>query len=84
MTYTGPFTFNAVRFGLGALSLLPLILVLDRKAGQSSRKNRSYFILWFVFTANRTRLHNGRKGSLHNGLIHCHCAISRPVLEAAP
>jgi drug/metabolite transporter (DMT)-like permease len=41
MTYTGPFTFNAVRFGLGALSLLPLILVLDRKAGQSSRKNKS-------------------------------------------
>ena len=25
MAYVGPFTFNAIRFGLGALSLLPLI-----------------------------------------------------------
>ncbi|TVY07809.1 DMT family transporter [Paenibacillus cremeus] len=37
MTYTGPFTFNAVRFALGALSLIPLIVVLDRKAaGQAA------------------------------------------------
>ncbi|MFC5528233.1 DMT family transporter [Cohnella yongneupensis] len=33
MEHTGPFTFNAVRFALGALSLVPLILVLDRRSG---------------------------------------------------
>ena len=27
MNYIGPFTFNGVRFGLGALSLLPLLLI---------------------------------------------------------
>lgn len=41
MSYTGPFTFNAVRFGLGALSLLPLILFLNRKADKTLRKNTS-------------------------------------------
>lgn len=31
MDYVGPFTFNAVRFGLGSLSLLPLILLLRKR-----------------------------------------------------
>ncbi|NBD27187.1 DMT family transporter [Paenibacillus glycinis] len=35
MAHTGPFTFNAVRFALGALSLIPLILWLDKRSGQS-------------------------------------------------
>lgn len=31
MKYVGPFTFNGVRFALGAFSLIPLILIMDRK-----------------------------------------------------
>lgn len=36
MDYVGPFTFNGVRFALGSLSLLPLILFLQNKQPQSS------------------------------------------------
>ncbi|MGO4109382.1 DMT family transporter [Paenibacillus sp. YAF4_2] len=43
MEHTGPFTFNAVRFALGALSLVPLIWVMDRKAGQTHVELRSSF-----------------------------------------
>ncbi len=32
MEYVGPFTFNAVRFGLGSLSLLPLLIFFEKKA----------------------------------------------------
>lgn len=32
MDFVGPFTFNAVRFALGSLSLLPLILFLNKKS----------------------------------------------------
>jgi len=31
MNYVGPFTFNAIRFPLGSLSLMPLILFLGKK-----------------------------------------------------
>ncbi len=31
MDYVGPFTFNAIRFALGSLSLLPLILLLQKR-----------------------------------------------------
>ncbi len=31
MEYVGPFTFNGIRFALGSLSLVPLLLVLDRR-----------------------------------------------------
>ncbi|MDR1564446.1 MAG: DMT family transporter [Oscillospiraceae bacterium] len=31
--YMGSFTYNAVRFALGAVSLLPLIFILERKSG---------------------------------------------------
>lgn len=34
MAFVGPFTFNAVRFTLGAVALLPVILYLDRKKRQ--------------------------------------------------
>lgn len=35
MEYVGPFTFQAVRCGLGALCLLPVIYMIDRKEGRS-------------------------------------------------
>jgi drug/metabolite transporter (DMT)-like permease len=31
MNYVGPFTYNAVRFALGSLSLVPLILFRARR-----------------------------------------------------
>lgn len=31
MDYVGPFTYNAVRFALGSLSLIPLILLMSKK-----------------------------------------------------
>jgi drug/metabolite transporter (DMT)-like permease len=36
MDYVGPFTFNAVRFALGSLSLIPLILLLQKRQPRSS------------------------------------------------
>ncbi|REE83928.1 drug/metabolite transporter (DMT)-like permease [Paenibacillus taihuensis] len=45
MEHIGPYTFNAVRFALGALSLVPLMLFLNRKSGQtpkSTDKKLSY------------------------------------------
>ena len=30
MDYMGPFTFNAVRFGLGGLSLIPMVIILEK------------------------------------------------------
>lgn len=41
MASTGPFTYNAVRFALGALSLVPLILWLDRRSGRSAQQKRA-------------------------------------------
>lgn len=43
MEHTGPFTFNAVRFVLGAVSLLPLIWMMDRKSGQTKAQLRGSF-----------------------------------------
>jgi len=40
MEYVGPFTFNGVRFALGALSLLPLIIFFRKKSQNIA--NRSY------------------------------------------
>ena len=37
MDYVGPFTYNALRFPLGSLSLVPLILLLKAKAKGSGR-----------------------------------------------
>ena len=37
MDYVGPFTFNAVRFALGSLSLVPLVLI----TGRSRQKEKS-------------------------------------------
>jgi len=49
MAFVGPFTFNAVRFTLGAASLLPVILYLDRKKRQrgetvESAKSRTLLV----------------------------------------
>ena len=36
--YVGPFTFNAVRFALGALVLVPVFLIAERKASKEARR----------------------------------------------
>jgi drug/metabolite transporter (DMT)-like permease len=38
MAYVGPYTFNGVRFALGSLSLVPLLLVLERRQGADRRR----------------------------------------------
>ena len=48
MDYVGPFTFNAVRNFIGALVLLPCILLFDRRranAGQVQSQNRQALIV---------------------------------------
>ncbi|MCL2215109.1 MAG: DMT family transporter [Treponema sp.] len=42
MEHTGPFAFNGVRFILGALSLLPLILLRRRRAGRAHLAQPSF------------------------------------------
>lgn len=39
MDHVGPFTFNGVRFAIGALSLIPLILVLPKPARPAGRES---------------------------------------------
>jgi len=39
MSYMGPFTFNAVRFALGSLVLLPLILWNQKNQILNTKKN---------------------------------------------
>ncbi len=41
MDYVGPFTFNAVRFALGSLSLLPLILLLQKRQSKTNQRQCS-------------------------------------------
>ena len=41
MNYVGAFTFNGVRFGLGAFSLVPLIIFYKEK-GKNKEKNKSF------------------------------------------
>ncbi len=47
MDYVGPFTFNAVRFALGSLSLVPLVLITgrSRRKGKNSSKQISPIFL---------------------------------------
>ena len=33
MNHMGPFTFNGIRFGLGGLSLIPVVLFIEKKGG---------------------------------------------------
>ena len=46
MDYIGPFTFQAVRCGLAVIGLLPLIIIMDKKAGRSFRKEWANKQLW--------------------------------------
>ena len=46
MDYIGPFTFQAVRCGLAVIGLLPLIFILDKKAGRSFCKEWANKQLW--------------------------------------
>lgn len=41
MDYVGPFTFNAVRFALGAFSIVPLIILLNRNKSQNNKNSGS-------------------------------------------
>lgn len=44
MDYVGPFTFNAVRFALGSLSLIPLILLLQKRQPQPQAQTNKPFL----------------------------------------
>lgn len=46
MTHVGPYTFNAVRFVLGGLSLLPLIFYLNRRSGQGQQPSEARAASW--------------------------------------
>lgn len=46
MDYIGPFTFQAVRCGLAVIGLMPLIYMMDKKAGRSFRKEWANKRLW--------------------------------------
>ncbi len=37
MAHIGPFTFNAIRFGLGAISLIPVVTVIERQRKPTSQ-----------------------------------------------
>ena len=49
MNYVGPFTFNGVRFALGSLSMLPLLLLERRRFSESEDR-------WFNFSSNSMRV----------------------------
>jgi len=46
MDHIGPMTYNAARFALGAVTLMPLILVLRRTGVTNSRKADRRLLLW--------------------------------------
>ncbi len=46
MDHIGPMTYNASRFALGAVTLMPLILVLRRAGVAPRRKASRRFLLW--------------------------------------
>jgi drug/metabolite transporter (DMT)-like permease len=49
MEHVGPFTYNAVRFGIGALSLVPLILIRDareRRRGDPAHLPQTPGVRW--------------------------------------
>ncbi len=48
MQYVGPFTFNALRFPLGSLSLLPLIAWRRRHKPAEKSESRSLFFSSFL------------------------------------
>ena len=44
MTHMGPFTFNALRFTIGALALLPFMVLKGRREENASKKNFKHLI----------------------------------------
>ena len=50
MDYVGPFTFNAIRFALGSLSLLPLIWLLQKRktAVSDAEKQNKSILIWGI------------------------------------
>jgi drug/metabolite transporter (DMT)-like permease len=48
MDYLGPAAFNALRFGLGALTLVPLLLLLNRRNNFSALSNRPTLVMGLV------------------------------------
>ncbi len=50
MDYVGPFTFNAIRFALGSLSLLPLIWLLQKRktAVTTAEKQNKSVLIWGI------------------------------------
>lgn len=42
--YVGAFTFNAIRFALGSLSLIPVFLIFEKNTGDKKRKLRTMLI----------------------------------------
>lgn len=51
MEHVGPFTFNAVRFALGSLSLLPLIWFFKGSSSQETREHESKATTWKIGAA---------------------------------
>ena len=51
MDYLGPAAFNALRFALGALTLVPLLLLLNRRSNFSALMNRSTLVMGLVLGA---------------------------------
>ena len=50
MEYVGPFAFNGIRFILGSLSLLPLILFLKRHSKKASNANPASVKNFFIYS----------------------------------
>jgi len=50
MTYMGPFTFNAIRFSLGALSLLPLLVWQNKQEKTAVKRINKTDFLPILFT----------------------------------
>ncbi len=48
MEFVGPYTFNAIRFALGALSLIPL-MVLIKKSKLDDKKNETFKNNYFIY-----------------------------------
>ena len=46
MSHIGPMTYNALRFGLGAVTLVPVILMLPANGQAADRKRRVRFLLF--------------------------------------
>jgi drug/metabolite transporter (DMT)-like permease len=69
MEYAGPFAYNGIRFVLGSLSLLPLILIRRRAAAVHSAQLPA------------AQSHNGRAGLLKSSLLAGTCLFIAVILQ---